>query len=77
MGETPLHIAANHGHLDVVNLLLKNGADPLIKNNDKLTAKDLSSNIAIKNALQLNQLHDRDIKCGYTNDDYNDGSDSE
>ncbi|XP_043672150.1 osteoclast-stimulating factor 1-like isoform X1 [Vespula pensylvanica] len=76
VGETPLHIAANHGHLDVVNLLLKNGADPFIKNNDKLTAKDLSSNIAIKNALQLNQLH-RDIKCGYTDDDYNDGSDSE
>ncbi|XP_035732548.1 vesicle transport protein USE1-like [Vespa mandarinia] len=76
MGETPLHIAANHGHLDVVNLLLKNGADPFIKNNDNLTAKDLSSNIAIKNALQLNQLH-HNIKCGYTDDDYNDGSDSE
>lgn len=76
MGETPLHIAANHGHLDVVNLLLKNGADPFIKNNDNLIAKDLSSNIAIKNALQLKQLH-QDIKCGYTDDDYNDGSDSE
>lgn len=74
MGETPLHIAASHGHLDVVNLLLKNGADASIKNNDDLTAKDLSSDAAIKNAIQLCQSH-YNIKCGYADDDYNDESD--
>lgn len=76
MGETPLHISASHGHLNIVSLLLKNGANPFIKNNYNLTAKDLSSDMAIKNAIQLNQLQP-DIKCGYTDDDYNDGSDSE
>lgn len=29
---TPLHSAAGSGHLDMVELLLQRGADPLIKN---------------------------------------------
>ena len=37
IGDTPLHYAAEHGHLDVVKLLLEHGADPNIQNNSGKT----------------------------------------
>ncbi len=33
-GNTPLHVAAGHGHDEVVKLLLAHGADPFAKNNE-------------------------------------------
>ena len=74
LGETPLHVAACRGHADVVNLLLQNGTDPAIKNNDGLVAEQLSSELSIKNAIQLSQRHDSRTS-GYVDDDYNDDSD--
>lgn len=74
MGETSLHAAASRGHIDTVNLLLKSGADPMIKNNDGLIPEQLSYDLSIKNVIQLSRLHSNKI-YGYTDDDYNDESD--
>ena len=41
--ETALHSAAQYGHLEAVQLLLKHGADPNIKNSKDETPLDLAS----------------------------------
>ena len=41
--ETALHSAAQYGHLEEVQLLLKHGADPNIKNCREETPLDLAS----------------------------------
>lgn len=76
MGDTPLHIAAVHGHLNVVNLLLKYGADTLLKNRDEFLPEDLANSTFIKNALQMNKrISENIINYNYGIDDYNDDSD--
>lgn len=41
-GDTPLHIAARLGHLDVQRLLIKSGADTKMPNRDGLTPVDFA-----------------------------------
>ncbi|KAH9937194.1 ankyrin repeat-containing domain protein [Fomitopsis serialis] len=41
-GYTPLHLACDRGHADVVRLLLERGADPSIKDDDDLTGRELA-----------------------------------
>ncbi|TFK92764.1 ankyrin [Polyporus arcularius HHB13444] len=41
-GYTPLHLAADRGHLEVVDILLKRGANRHIKDPDEFTAKELA-----------------------------------
>lgn len=36
-GQTPVHVAAQHGNLITLQLLLDDGGDPLFKNNVKFT----------------------------------------
>ncbi|XP_064390369.1 osteoclast-stimulating factor 1-like [Halichondria panicea] len=43
LGDTPLHNAAWKGHADVVALLLENGANTTIRNNEKQLPYDLSA----------------------------------
>lgn len=41
-GYSPLHEAVAHGHLEVVKLLIRRGADPSLKNDDLVTPVELS-----------------------------------
>ncbi|XP_026829494.1 osteoclast-stimulating factor 1 isoform X1 [Ooceraea biroi] len=74
MGDTALHVAAGHSHLEMVNLLLEHNADATLRNNDGLSAEELASDASIKNAIQLQQRH-YDSTSGYDDEDYNDDSD--
>lgn len=40
-GNTPLHVAAIYGHIEIINLLIIKSADVLIKNNDGLIFTEL------------------------------------
>lgn len=55
IGNTPLHIASYNGHSDIVRELLKFGASPYIRNNDKKTAIDLA---IIQNRYYIKHLLD-------------------
>ncbi|CDO73499.1 hypothetical protein BN946_scf185013.g134 [Trametes cinnabarina] len=41
-GYTPLHLAADRGHAEIVRILLERGADKDMKDEDDFTAKDLA-----------------------------------
>ena len=41
IGQTPLHISAQYGYIDIVRSLLDAGADRTIRDNDGHTAVDL------------------------------------
>jgi len=44
-GNTPLHLAHQFDHLDMVEFLSRNGADPSIENGDKLTASAVGAEL--------------------------------
>ena len=44
-GDTPLHLAFQFDHMDIVELLLQEGADPTIKNKAKLTPSELGAKL--------------------------------
>lgn len=50
-GQTPLHTAAAGGYANSVILLLQNGADATIENNDGITAYDIASSPEIRGLL--------------------------
>lgn len=75
MGDTPLHVAANHGYLDIVELLLQAGADASLRNDDNLMAEELATSATIKNTIQMCRRRYDSSTHGYGVDDYNDESD--
>ena len=76
MGDTPLHVAANHGYLDVVELLLQANADATLRNNDNLLAEELASCLSIKNSIQMyKRRFNSSASHKYDFEDYNDDSD--
>ena len=75
MGDSPLHIAASHGHLEIVNLLLAADCDTTLKNNAGATAEYLATDSVIKNAIQMSQQHYVSGGHNYNEEDYNDESD--
>lgn len=42
-GESPLHIAAFYGHMEIVEVLLKFGSDITLRNNSGKTPKDIAN----------------------------------
>jgi ankyrin repeat protein len=61
IGDTPLHRAAFRGFSDIVKLLLQNGSDVTIKNNDNKTAADLARNESVKKLLLPNFQEEENI----------------
>ena len=51
-GETPLHIAAREGHIDIAELLINKGADINAKNNYGKTPFDCAKNEEIRQLLK-------------------------
>jgi ankyrin repeat protein len=76
LGETPLHVAAARGHLEVVELLLSHDGDSQLRNKDQKTPIDLAMNSAIVNLLQMSHsAHQRSSLSMYNADEYADDSD--
>ena len=52
-GNTPLHLAFQFDHPEIVDLLIKEGADPTIKNNAQLTASELGAKLERGESLDI------------------------
>lgn len=74
MGDTPLHAAANHGHQEVVEILLEAGTDASLRNDENLTAEELANDAAIINTIQMSYRQYSNNHC-YDENEYEDESD--
>ena len=52
-GNTPLHLAFQFDHVEIVELLVKEGADPNIKNNAQMTALELGEKLERGDSLDI------------------------
>ena len=52
-GNTPLHLAFQFDHPEIVDLLVKGGADQTIKNNAQLTASELGAKLERGDSLDI------------------------
>ncbi|PUU84194.1 hypothetical protein B9Z19DRAFT_1158619 [Tuber borchii] len=51
-GDTPLHLAFQFDHMDIVEVLLREGADPAIKNDAGLTPSELGAKLGGRHILE-------------------------
>ena len=52
-----MHFASNNGHVNVINVLLQNGADQSIKNSNHKTAEEIAVSHEVANVImQFPQL---------------------
>ena len=59
-GNTPLHLAFQFDHPEIVDLLVKAGADQTIKNNAQLTASELGSKLEREDSLDILKQDEED-----------------
>ena len=52
-GNTPLHLATEFNHREIVKCLVKGGANPAIKNNDQMTALKLAEKLGRRDILDI------------------------
>ncbi|MDR2548100.1 MAG: ankyrin repeat domain-containing protein [Rickettsiales bacterium] len=51
-GQTPLHLAVENGHIDIVKALIEKGANPLLRNKNGKTPRELATNDDIEELLK-------------------------
>lgn len=73
MGDTPLHLAAAHDHLDVLAVLLQAGANCDVRNKDGHTCEKLGSD-RVANLVRLSRAR-HTVPASYNAEDYFDDSD--
>ena len=52
-GNTPLHLATELNHTEIVKCLVRGGANPAIKNNDQMTALKLAEKLGRRDILEI------------------------
>lgn len=62
---TALHIAALHGHQEIVQLLLNNNANPLLKDSQGRTPRDIVGDVEGKKAI-IKTLEEEEQRCAGT-----------
>ncbi|CAF5118205.1 unnamed protein product, partial [Rotaria magnacalcarata] len=79
VGDTPMHVASWKNHAEVVQILIENGADKRIRNEDNKTPLDLTHDPAVRSFLEdkviFSNYKQRKTQQGEDGNDDNDDSD--
>ena len=64
-GNTALHVAAKHGHVSVIELILLRGADITVRNKQRLTCLDVAVECRKEKVAEVLIEDDRYVLCRY------------
>jgi len=59
-GYTPIHLACDRGHADIVDVLLEHGADTSLRDQDGLTAEELATEAGFEGIVSILKKHKSD-----------------